>query len=462
MSRRHLAAPTAALVALCVAAPAIAAPAPGNTTGPSSSTAPYLVRSVNGVTLTSLLTAGDAVGGYAMAGTPDGMGAWDNGDGTFTMLVNHEFATGQGGPRSHGNTSGSFVSRWVVDKGSLKVISGRDQITSLVLAGGVGSRDLNRLCSADLGEVSAFYDAASGLGTRDRIFLNGEETTGGRAFGNVVTGADNGTSYELTALGKAAWEDIAANPATGVDTVAVGQSDGGTQGVYVYHGTKQATGTPVEKAGLTNGTSLAIAVAGMTAEDPSTSYTAGPKRFTMAATGTAFARPEDGAWDTLNPDVYYFATTASMTGHSRIWKVTFDDATKPELGGSIEVLLEGPADNTPASAGPKMMDNLTVNERGQLLIQEDPGGNDYVSGIYQLDPKSGGLRRVARYDERQFAPGGSQFITNDEETSAIIPAPFLGAGQYLFTAQVHKAVAGPQVEMGQLDVLHVPAGQKVR
>ena len=55
-----------------------------------------------------------------MAGTPDGLGAYDNGDGTFTVLMNHEFGAGVSVPRSHGNTSGAFVSRWVVDSTTLR------------------------------------------------------------------------------------------------------------------------------------------------------------------------------------------------------------------------------------------------------------------------------------------------------------------------------------------------------
>jgi hypothetical protein len=133
-----------------------------------------LVRSVSGVTLTSVISSGDYVGGYRMAGTPDGLGAFDNGDGTFTVLMNHEFGAGVSVPRSHGNTSGAFISRWVIDKNTLKVISGRDQITNLITT---GSKNIDRLCSADLPAISAFYNAATGLGYNGRIFTNGEEAT---------------------------------------------------------------------------------------------------------------------------------------------------------------------------------------------------------------------------------------------------------------------------------------------
>lgn len=349
---------TTALVSIAVAGAASAAADPGSTTGPSSSDAPYLVRQVPGVTLTSILSAPDSVGGYRMAGTPDGLGAFDNGDGTYTVLMNHEFGATSGTVRAHGGT-GSFVSRYVIDKDTQEVLSGRDQITNLVTA---GSKNINRLCSADLADKPAFWNAATGNGYDGTIFLNGEESApNGRAFANVV---ESGTTYELSAIGKAGWENLAANPATGDTTTVVGQSDGGTQNVYVYSGTKQKTGNKVERAGLTDGVTKSIAVQGLPSESGAAPVPDGPMPFTLAGpgTGTAFDRPEDGAWDTVDPNVYYFATTAAFNKHSRLWKVTFKDAANPELGGTIERILEGPTEST---SGPHMMDNLTVNDRGQ-------------------------------------------------------------------------------------------------
>ena len=106
-------------------------------TGPSSSKTPYLVPVDQGsndhtVSFVSLLTTGDLVGGYKMAGTPDGLGAFDNNDGTFTVLMNHEFGTTVGVARDHGGT-GAFVSSWVIDKASLQVLSGHDLIQTVHL-----------------------------------------------------------------------------------------------------------------------------------------------------------------------------------------------------------------------------------------------------------------------------------------------------------------------------------------
>ena len=61
-------------------------------TGPSTAQTPYLVPTRSGVSFTSIISAGDGLPGstWKLVGIPDGMGAFDNGDGTFTVLVNHE------------------------------------------------------------------------------------------------------------------------------------------------------------------------------------------------------------------------------------------------------------------------------------------------------------------------------------------------------------------------------------
>jgi hypothetical protein len=87
-----------------------------------------------GVSLVSILTAGDEVGvrrdgvtPWRMVGVPDGLGAFDNGDDTVTVLVNHEAKKNDGVARGHG-FAGAFVSRLIIDKASLRVISGADLI----------------------------------------------------------------------------------------------------------------------------------------------------------------------------------------------------------------------------------------------------------------------------------------------------------------------------------------------
>lgn len=158
-----------ALSATALGAASSAAAGPSGT-GPSTTTAPYVLPVASGVTTTSLLTVGDrASNGYLMAGIPDGLGAYDNGDGTFTVVMNHELGFDKGVVRRHGGV-GAFVSKWVVDKATLRVISGEDLIQRVMVATGSTysqatgvAAQLNRLCSADLPDQAAFYRAVNGI-----------------------------------------------------------------------------------------------------------------------------------------------------------------------------------------------------------------------------------------------------------------------------------------------------------
>src|SRR5437899_1176802 len=94
--------------------------------GPTSSQTPYLVSANSHVTVESLITTGDqALNGYTMVGIPDGLGAFDNGNGTFTVLMNHEISNSNpalaGAVRAHG-ANGAFLSEWVVDTTTLQVV----------------------------------------------------------------------------------------------------------------------------------------------------------------------------------------------------------------------------------------------------------------------------------------------------------------------------------------------------
>ena len=79
----------------------------------SSSVDPYIVPIDSSVKVASILTVGDAVGTYRMAGIPDGLGAYDNGDNTFTVLMAHELGNTAGIARAHGAV-GAFVSECVI------------------------------------------------------------------------------------------------------------------------------------------------------------------------------------------------------------------------------------------------------------------------------------------------------------------------------------------------------------
>lgn len=483
---------TTLAIAACAAfglAGTTAAVAAADIQGPSSSETPYLQGSQPGVVTKSIITVGDAApNGYRMVGIPDGLGAYDNGNGTFSVLMNHELGSGEGTTRAHG-AKGSFISKWTIDTRTLAVTKGEDLITQVkTWDGSVWSTSpvtFNRFCSADLPAASAFFDAASGKGTENRIFLNGEEAgPEGRAVAHVASGPDAGTSYVLPWLGRASWENQVAMPDTGSKTVVVGLDDSGGGQVYVYVGDKKSTGNDVERAGLTGGRLYGLKISGVASETDATTVPEGGAGFELveipgAATMTGaeletastaagvsrLARPEDGAWDPTHPAGFYFATTASFSGTSRLWHLDFSDAGDVLKGGTATIALASPAHQGGSAdeQGPRMMDNVTVDDRGQVLIQEDPGGQDYLSGVFHLDPRTGVATRVARHDPARFAPAGTDFLTRDEESSGIIPAPFLGEGKYLLDVQAHYSTSDPEtVQGGQLGVLQLPSGRPLR
>jgi hypothetical protein len=515
--RKRLLAAAAGVLAVGATA-AIAQAAPGTETGPSSSQSPVLVRTQPGIVTKSILTTGDSVpkaggGTYRMVGIPDGLGAYDNGDGTFTLLSNHELPSDKGVVRRHG-AKGSFVSKWVINKSDLSVVSGQDLIQTLnvwngstwtAASGDAAPNRLNRLCSADLAPISAYYNPATGDGYNGRIFTDGEESDGGRPFGHVV---DSGQSYELTPwIGTMSFENVVANPGTttGDRTASMGLDDGSAsvgQQVYFHLGTKQSTGNPVQKAGLANGQLYGIKALGVNQNEYQQAWHVGDQvNFSLVdvsahagvpGTGantlegdsqaggvTNFQRPEDGSWDPEHPNDFYFVTTSSFgarpdenrTGETRLWRLHFNDLTDPSQGGKLKLLVSGPvgtADSPSAtgtqsagSPGPQMLDNITVNDRGQVIMLEDVGNQAYRGGVWIYDIGSGSLTEIAIADPDRFTPGAPGFVTKDEEASGVIPAPFLGADAYLLDEQVHKTSSDSElVEGGQYMELHIPPGKK--
>ncbi|MES2779633.1 MAG: choice-of-anchor I family protein [Bacteroidota bacterium] len=451
----------------------------------SSSQSPYLTSAAPGVKLNSMLTVGDSINGYKMAGLGDGLGAYDNGNGTFTLLMNHEMGNTVGVIRAHGS-KGAFVSKWTINKSDLTVVAGSDLIkrvnvwnvatqsfTLLDSANASALTAFNRFCSADLPAVSAFYNATSGLGTQERIFMNGEEAGNeGRAFGHIVTGANAGTTYELPALGKFSWENSVASPTPSDKTIVAGFDDSTPGQVYIYVGTKTNTGSDVAKAGLTNGKLFGVAVTGL-ATEVSASFPAANTPFTMVDLGfvkdstgaalntrsnnlgvTSFLRPEDGAWDPSNPNDLYFVTTNAFASPSRMWKLHFNNIANPELGGTITAVLDG-------TEGQKMMDNLTIDKYGHVLIQEDPGSQVHLAKTWQYTIATDKFDLVASHDSTRFLSGGANFLTQDEEASGIIDMEdILGAGSFLVVDQAHYPQPGELVEGGQMLKLFNPATAK--
>ena len=526
-------------------------------TSDSSSQTPYLVPTRNDVITRSLITVGDAVNykpdgvtPYRMVGIPDGLGAFDNGDGTFTVVMNHEIAvnlpvnstvaTAPGAIRAHGN-AGAFVSIWTISKDNLGVLHGEDFLqndTSLFLSNndpnaGVGHTGylpgattlITRLCSGDLGAPTAYAwtdpESSTFYGTTSRIFQSGEESGGvatsitgggnlgpegvvnfGRQFAWILTDDPNTpendarTGYEIPHCGLFAWENFVANPYSQRKTIVVGMDDTSPGGqVYVWIGEKQTTGNVVERAGLTRqsandnlyvvkASGLATEASGATVESRNTPVNG---TFTLENEGdvtglkaeqletlsntkgaTKFLRPEDGSWDPSNPSDYYFVTTdrydqvkdgvGTQVGRSRLYRLRFSDIEHPELGGTVTCLLDGTQPHN-------MFDNITVNKRGSIFLQEDVGNESHLGKLWRYYIPTGKLEIVAQHDPARFGNIGvaaTAPYTKDEESSGIIPMDdILGEGWYLLDVQAHYNPGVIElVEGGQLLALHFAPGQE--
>jgi len=444
-------------------------------TAQNSSQTPYLTPVVSGVSFTSILTVGDAANnGYRMVGIPDGLGAYDNNDGTFTLLMNHELPNTSGAVRAHGS-KGAFVSKWKIRKYDLAVLEGSDLIQNLKLWNPATSSyntfnssnpyttGLNRYCSADLPAPTAFYNPATTKGTQVKIYLNGEEAGNeGRAFAHILIGPEAGTSYELPRLGKFSWENSVANPKPSDWTIVAGTDDATPGQVYFYLGAKSRSGNAIDRAGLNNGNLYGPVITGFSTETDGTvppngtsfwlanlgnvaNMTGAQIEAASNAAGVArFLRPEDGAWDPSNPNDFYFVTTNGFNNPSRLWKLHFNDINSPWMGGTVTVVLNG-------TEGQKMFDNMAIDNTGHILLQEDVGNNAHIGKIWQYTIGDGDLKIVAQHDSLRFKTGAPLFLTQDEESSGIIDvSSILGPGMFLSVVQAHYPVAGEFVEGGQL------------
>jgi hypothetical protein len=480
--------------------------------GPSTTTEPYLVPSVPGVELKSILTVGDSVGGYRMAGIPDGLGAFGIRGNEFSLLMNHELSGTSGIMRAHGS-KGAFVSRWTIDPKTLKVLKGQDfspspnhvytwdPATDAYLR---GTTVWQRFCSGDLAAEGAFF--AKGKGTQERIYLAGEETTTvvnntvvdqGRAWARIATGPYTGETWQLARLGRMAYENAVASPYPQEKTVVVllddsAQSTAGVIGasvpseVYVYIGNKEKNGHPIVQAGLVNGNLYGVKIS--VTDNPVTEESndfglgtvasgfVGKGRFSLhdlgdvseitavqieqqsIAAGIArLQRVEDGAWDPRKEHAndFYFVTTASLTSNCRLWRLRFDEIENPEKGGTIEILLRG-------GEGHGMLDNVAIDRRGRILMDEDPGNTGRIAKIWLYGIDTGEFIQVAQHNPKYFDPtilNNSFFLTQDEESSGIIDAEdILGKGWFLLDVQAHKSHPDPElVEYGQLLAMYVDA-----
>jgi len=458
-----------------------------------------------GVSLKVLATSGDKVGGYTFFGLPDGMGVLADGA-NATLLVNHEIsstdAVGAVAKRANGAANASTVSALNFDTTTqtvntatelLKNISWYNYTTGQYSTtpgapAGAAARDsfntanhsvgLNRFCSSSTsqpGMLSYTEKLADGktitYGYTGPAYWTGEEGSD-ESRGFV---ADNkGNLVQLPRLGLSARETEVVVPTGNKVTAVVTNEDGAATSsqVWMYVGEKTTSGSWVDKAGLTNGNLFVMNVTGY--NDDNLIRTGAGKGKALPVTwapvnwnqngvaqniqaqsaGTVMARVEDGAFDPKNPSDYYFVTTESdrdpkattqnpaLPGVSRdggaLWKLHYNDIKNPLAGGTLTMLLDG--SEAPYLSKP---DNIEVDSKGNILIQEDPGGNNAVARMLAYRISDGKIATVAKFKDIYVKPGSAQFMTNDEETSGVVEATSFVAkagdskSYYFLNAQMH-------------------------
>ena len=517
-SRRALTA-TILAASLTVALAAPAGAATSTSIGPNTVTAPYILPVADGVHIESLLTVGDAgaaSNGYEMVGIPDGLGVMRQGA-NLVLYMNQELRDTQGIARRHGQT-GAFVSRWVIDAEQGRIKEGSDLIDPGVLFwdypsgtyvttgarwadGTLQDPTFGRFCSGTLSNPDLFYNESTKNGYKGQIYFGNEEDGDvGRAFGVTKDGA----ATALPRLGLFSWENTVPAPNDSDTTLVMGQEDGPGNGSqpWVYVGTKQRGGPPVAKAGLTNGDDHVLdavdqavsndaqwratygkgVAAPVRIVDNDWNQTGAEQNSDALADGLSLNRIEDGHWDPLNKNDFYFLTTEGGQNNGEnptgplyrdgggLWRLRWADIENPDLGATLTLLLDG-SELPGGEVGLHKPDNMTIDAHGNLLIQEDPGNVNHLARIVAYRISDGALGVIARFDANLFAAGATADPTKftiDEESSGIIDTEdFLGAGTFLFDAQVHTvkhlpAGTGPGtvqefVENGQLLSLRVDA-----
>ncbi len=459
----------------------------------------YVLSKNAAVEIKAIATVGDAVTGTMIRGIPDGMGAYDNGRGGISLLSVHEVSTTAPlALKSKSTTApwGTSITKFTVSKNTKAVTNVQNFIQKVNFynyttakyqetpagsapagaTAGYFDWGISRFCSATYAPAGTFIH--NGVGYDGGLFLSGEETGDeSRAFAFD----EDGTGYQLPRMGMMSFENIIPSLKPGANTVAMANEDGAATDsqLYVYVGKKQSTGSAIDKAGLTNGDLHVMNIPTIKSDnlfrttvgknkkmpvefvkvDWNTTTSAFAKE--SREKGTTMARVEDGHWDPSNPNVYYFLTTESnkdpiatapnpatptvSRDGGALWRLTFKDSQNPAAGAEIEMLLNGGESLYLAKP-----DNLTVTENGKyLLLQEDPGNNAALARIIAYRVSDGKIAVVAQFDANKFMKGGSEFMTEDEESSGIIDVTKLLAkpgdtnSYFMFNAQVHTTGAVP-------------------
>jgi secreted PhoX family phosphatase len=426
--------------------------------GDALTTRPSMLKAVAaGVEVMPFLTTGDKIGDFQFAGTPDGMGALDNGDGTYTLLVNHEWTFSA-------NIADAMVSRLIVDKKTMHVTAGDYLIK--------GTEGYKRFCSATLVGKDAGFDAP--------VFLTNEEATDGK-HGGVVVAVDpnSGKVTDLPQLGYFPHENTTAVPYKGKVVLILGD-DNWPGELYMYVANNSADvlagkgqlyvlkagdkdGKPIQfENQLKKGDSIPVTFVPVSQDDNKNVKSLATAAEKLGA--FKFVRIEDSEYDRNDPTTVWFTTT----GRSQ---ATDPDTKKPyDAKGALWNVQLDPGDPTKATLslvlsgdqGDDILnpDNVATSQNSVIMLEDinDEFRGGHPGRVLRYDFKTKTVTPIAELVQKDFdgkdIPGDK---AGEWESSGIINTfDLLGQGTWIINVQAHTLKTeqlGRKDEGGQLLII---------
>jgi hypothetical protein len=428
---------------------------------------PYLqAANPENTSLKPIITANDTLpSGYIFQRIPDGLGIYDNGNGTVDVFVNHELEKEVEGEYAK-------VSNIRLNQNNVSIID-----ANLIIN---GSEGYERLCSAYLVE---------GYGFEHPIFFTNEEVNDGLV---LAIDAINGTVTEMPWMGEFSHENTIHVPYFSNNihkTVVLSFEDGdatesevymyvsnspedllsGKGQLYVFGAENQTAYNTWDDIHFSNKT-----VSGNFIPLKWNHSIQNPTDLdneAIAAGGFQFIRAEDGAFDKRDGSetILYMAETGSDIDENdqpipvgsngqnwtkgRIYKFTFTDPKDPTKA-SFEVIMDG---NNPIASGYNVItnpDNVDTSQNS-LMIQEDrivpnrqnvtyPYDVTQNAKIIRMDLANGNLETIAYVNQTEDV--SAQY--GDWESSGILDvSKIFGQGSWLLDVQAHSLGEGGQLIM---------------
>ena len=298
-----------------------------------------------------------------------------------------------------------------------------------VTTGGSGrnlnNAPLSRLCSGNVWPANTF---GTGRGFSDQLYLTGEEDLTTTGSGGSILVMDTSTSvlYEapdVTPNG-GRWENACPIDSGNTEQVVLLlSSDGGTDQLYLYVGTKvtAAGANFLERNGLVGGQVFQLDPDGPVTELPPSGTLAG--RFAISTSAPLLeSKFEDVHVNPNNPNV---AVVAVQTDGVFQMDIVLDFNSNGTLNTVNSSFLFTLLNSSFDSDGLGAPDNLDWSDDGMIYVNEDGSGDD----VWQLDPTTGQAVFIANGIGSETAgikdisnlvgfEQGSVFLTNSYNGSA--------------------------------------------